>query len=406
MRFLFRLVYFFPLFFAYTASAFAPCAVDHYELIAPFGSLPMCVDLQGYMQGIFTSAIGIAGILAVIMIVWCGIKLMTAGSVSGKNEAKECITNAIFGVLIAIGSWLLLNTINPLLLLNKPLSLTSTGNSAPTPPHTPRTQAPPTGLGCYFQYKDLTTGDTVYSHSDTCQACELIRNNFQIDKTHYQILGMCYEPTKTTSPPASTPPPVTSAGSVSCPMSGTNLCETKFRQCTNPKCAQFAGMASAHAGGVVSAELIKAIILQESSCVATESQLVGDGGSSCGPMHIQPATANKFLALCNVPAPVTCGWLVEKKNWDKAICLSAEYLRSLSSKCGSNIQDISAGYNGGPGVCSASTDCAGDLSCSGNPVKRWECLYDDIAHQQCNAGYNSTRNYAMSVNYCTTHPAY
>ncbi len=62
--------------------------------------------------------IGITGILAVVMIVICGIRLMTSASASGKSEAKSCITNAIFGVLIALGGWLLLNTVNPQLLKN------------------------------------------------------------------------------------------------------------------------------------------------------------------------------------------------------------------------------------------------------------------------------------------------
>ena len=400
MKYLKHFLILIPVFFAHSAEA--ACAnTTQYELIAPFGTLSGCVDLTSYLSGMFQTVIGIAGVLAVVMIVICAIRLMGTASVSGKSEAKGCITNALFGVLIAIGSWLILNTINPLLLINKPSVGVALNTVAPSV-NTPTTAPNPTQKGCYFKYKDTATGNIKFSGSDTCQSCEILRNNFQTDTVHYLVLSACYDPT-TGNPPTSTPPPTSSAGSVNCPLTGTNLCETKFRQCTNPQCAQFAGMASAHAGGSVSAELIKAIILQESSCGV---QLVGDGGNSCGPMHIQPATANKFLALCNVPAPVTCGWLVEKKNWDKAICLSTEYLRSLSSKCGSNIQDIAAGYNGGPSACSVSTDCGGDISCSGNPVKRWECLYDDIAHQQCNAGYNSTRNYAMQVNYCTTHPAY
>ena len=172
------------LFFAYTASAFAPCAVDHYELIAPFGSLPMCVDLQGYMQGIFTSAIGIAGILAVIMIVWCGIKLMTAGSVSGKNEAKECITNAIFGVLIAIGSWLLLNTINPLLLKKTPPELAQITTSTPAPtPSGPRVDPFPLTPGWYFRYIDKQGNTKNSARFDTSQYCDAVQKQATKDST-------------------------------------------------------------------------------------------------------------------------------------------------------------------------------------------------------------------------------
>lgn len=108
-----------PFFLAHTAEA-ACAGPDQYQLLVPIGTLPGCVDLGTYVTGMFVTIIGIAGILAVVMIVICGIKLMASGSAGGKTEAKSCITNALFGVLLAVGSWLLLNTINPLLLLAKP----------------------------------------------------------------------------------------------------------------------------------------------------------------------------------------------------------------------------------------------------------------------------------------------
>ena len=125
-------------------SAEAACALpDQYELLVPIGTLSGCVNLGNYVKGMFETIIGIAGILAVVMIVYCGIKLMTAGSAGGKNEAKECITNALFGVLLAVGSWLILNTINPLLLTAKPSAIGIP--VAPLPPSTP-TPATPAGV--------------------------------------------------------------------------------------------------------------------------------------------------------------------------------------------------------------------------------------------------------------------
>jgi hypothetical protein len=91
-----------------------------YTLLAPLGSfLGGPVTLTEYLNGILRVTIAVAGVLAVVMIVICGIKLIGSPSESGKSEAKECITNAILGVLLAIGSWLLLNTINPALLQNE-----------------------------------------------------------------------------------------------------------------------------------------------------------------------------------------------------------------------------------------------------------------------------------------------
>lgn len=126
-------------FFVAPAIAFAQSsAPSTYNLIAPLPGLSTGVTLEGYLTGIFKVVIGISGVLAVVMIVWCGIKLMATGSVSGKSEAKKCIWNAIFGVLLALGAWLILNTINPQL-VGSNLSLvdipgTTTGTSPGTDP--------------------------------------------------------------------------------------------------------------------------------------------------------------------------------------------------------------------------------------------------------------------------------
>ena len=111
----------------------AACAPGTYRLIAPVGGLTECLTLMQYLNGVFLIVIGIAGVLAVVMIVVCGIRMMMSGSVSGKAEAKGCITNALFGLLIAIGAWAILYTINPELLKNDqtlvalPENVTGTG---------------------------------------------------------------------------------------------------------------------------------------------------------------------------------------------------------------------------------------------------------------------------------------
>ena len=87
--------------------------------------------------------------------------------------------------------------------------------------------------------------------------------------------------------------------------------------------------------------------------------------------------------------------------------MTAKYLNAIAgTSCGSDVRNIAAGYNAGPGRCAPSASCAGDTSCSGATVKQWECLYDDAAHQVCNFGFIETRNYATRVLYCTQNPAY
>jgi len=88
-----------------------------YTLLAPIGDIKTAPDNMGdYFNTIFTLAIGLCGVLAVIMIVIGGVQYMGDESIFGKTEAKSRITSAVLGLLIALGSYALLNTINPDLL--------------------------------------------------------------------------------------------------------------------------------------------------------------------------------------------------------------------------------------------------------------------------------------------------
>ena len=172
------------LFFLATLSSLLPslalAAPATYQLLAPIGSLTGAVTLKEYIQGVFITAIGLAGIIAVIMIVICGIKLMGSGSVAGKSEAKQCIWNAIFGILIAVGSWLLLNTINPLLLKNDTeLTVTTSTTVAPGGADPAKAQPLPKENGCFFEWKEISSGNTSYAKSGTLEMCEALRNDYQ-----------------------------------------------------------------------------------------------------------------------------------------------------------------------------------------------------------------------------------
>jgi type IV secretory pathway VirB2 component (pilin) len=142
-------------------------------MLAPIGPLSGCVNLATYLKGILQTTIGIAGILAVIMIVICGIQMMASGSAGGKSAAKECITNAIFGVLLAIGSWLLLNTINPLLLKNTQ-ALPDIAVLVTPPAAAAKIQPFPTEPGWYFRYKDadgnVKNGGGANMSAEQCRA--------------------------------------------------------------------------------------------------------------------------------------------------------------------------------------------------------------------------------------------
>jgi hypothetical protein len=75
---------------------------------------PNCeTTLSTYIPGLFKLLIALAGALAIIMIVIGGVQYLSTDAISGKSEGKERIENAIIGLLLAIGSYIILNTINP-----------------------------------------------------------------------------------------------------------------------------------------------------------------------------------------------------------------------------------------------------------------------------------------------------
>lgn len=72
--------------------------------------------LANYIKTLYKFFVGIAGILAVIMIAFGGLQWLFSGGSSEKiSKAKETIIGAVMGLILALGSYLILNTINPAL---------------------------------------------------------------------------------------------------------------------------------------------------------------------------------------------------------------------------------------------------------------------------------------------------
>lgn len=58
--------------------------------------------------------VGVAGLATFVMLVWGGVEWLTsAGNPTRISDAKNRITSAFFGLLIILGSWLILQVINP-----------------------------------------------------------------------------------------------------------------------------------------------------------------------------------------------------------------------------------------------------------------------------------------------------
>jgi hypothetical protein len=91
---------------------------DGYCLLAPISGLTVIrnADLPNYFNLIYKIGIGLAAVLALIMLFFGGIQYMSTDALSGKEDGKKKMSNAILGLILALGSYAILNTINPKLL--------------------------------------------------------------------------------------------------------------------------------------------------------------------------------------------------------------------------------------------------------------------------------------------------
>ena len=112
-----------------------------YTILAPIPGTPISGSptinegyLSTYLNNLYMLGVALCTGLAVLMIVIGGIQWSGSGSWSGKTEGKERIQAALLGLLIALGSWVILNTINPDLLDTKlELKTTNTGGISTNP---------------------------------------------------------------------------------------------------------------------------------------------------------------------------------------------------------------------------------------------------------------------------------
>jgi len=78
------------------------------------GPNPSAENPGGMIANFYQFALMIGGVLAMGAIVYGGIRYtLAAGSPSAQTEGKEWIKQALYGLLLLVGAYLVLNTINP-----------------------------------------------------------------------------------------------------------------------------------------------------------------------------------------------------------------------------------------------------------------------------------------------------
>jgi len=74
-------------------------------------------SFSSYLQAIYRIGIGACFMLGVIMFTWAGIEYIVSESMNTKSDAKKRIAASLTGLAIALVSFILLQTINPKLLI-------------------------------------------------------------------------------------------------------------------------------------------------------------------------------------------------------------------------------------------------------------------------------------------------
>lgn len=115
-------------------------ALGEYTPLAPLpgtqitGNAAGQTNLETYIPAIFRLSIGIAAVMAFVAITFGGIMYATADALANKSQGREIVTNAIVGLLLVLGAWIILYTINPKILrFDLSISDITYTNSSATP---------------------------------------------------------------------------------------------------------------------------------------------------------------------------------------------------------------------------------------------------------------------------------
>ncbi|PIZ55925.1 hypothetical protein COY23_03815 [bacterium (Candidatus Torokbacteria) CG_4_10_14_0_2_um_filter_35_8] len=95
-----------------------PNLVAAYELQVPLLGTTEVSTFADYVKLIFNVVLVLAGLTAVIMIIYGGYRYMTAaGSAQAMENAKEVIAGALLGLVLVVGTFVILSTISPNLIM-------------------------------------------------------------------------------------------------------------------------------------------------------------------------------------------------------------------------------------------------------------------------------------------------
>lgn len=69
--------------------------------------------ISEYINNFYNTAIILGGVAAILVIIIGGLMWTTSGAIDQKNRGRDLITSAIWGLVLLLGAYIILNTINP-----------------------------------------------------------------------------------------------------------------------------------------------------------------------------------------------------------------------------------------------------------------------------------------------------
>lgn len=118
-------------------------------------------NLASFFNNLYKYSIGLAAMLAIIMIIWGGLEYATQDSISKKSDGRERIYNAIFGLILVLLPVLVFSIINPAI-LNLSISLPELDTRSSAPASTQTTQ-PVTLSNTQTQDRQSSGGAVLYA---------------------------------------------------------------------------------------------------------------------------------------------------------------------------------------------------------------------------------------------------
>lgn len=344
-----------------------------YTLRVPIGGITKIYTIGDYIYKFFLFIIEISSAVAFTMVLYGGVRYIMSGTNAGsKAAAMQKISQALIGLILLLGIFVLLYTLNPQLteLSNMPVN-----DRVQPPPRVPPTPVTP----------PQTLPPGVCSGTGAGASC--------LPTNWLDNLACNPDPSGCGGGLVSTVNSYSSAISAGAASVGQNIC-----------------------GTINTVKMLKAIAANESG---GRPGIVASDKQSAGFYQITPSVAKRFASNCGVSIsaitdkpdnPATKGvdesrwvWLIRSDTVKAQSCMAALYLKNLSATaCGCSVRNLAAGYNGGSGACGVSYDCRVCKVCNSvtTPVKRYECMWNGAAHTTCNAGYVPTRRYVPRVQQC------